>query len=73
MDAVDVQVEFRGKIYAALGSKIIKENDPDIIKSLHHKLLKKIKDNTGLTMNITIRDGGTIPRSEGGKLNRVIR
>ncbi len=35
-------------------------------------LEKKLKDNIGLSLNVKIEEPGTIPRSEGGKLNRIL-
>ncbi|HYV94046.1 MAG TPA: phenylacetate--CoA ligase [Chitinophagales bacterium] len=72
MDEVDVHVEFDEKIYKELKIEIAEENDSDFIKSLHQKLSHKIKANIGLSMNITIKNYGTVPRSEGGKLSRVV-
>jgi phenylacetate-CoA ligase len=72
MDAVEVHVEFDEKIYRELKIELIEEHESDFIKSLHQKLIQKIKDNIGLTMGVTLKNYGTIPRSEGGKLNRVV-
>ena len=72
MDCVEVHVELNQKIYAALTDKISDENEPEIIQSLRHKLVQKIKDTIGLSMNVKIRNHNSVPRSEGGKLNRVI-
>jgi phenylacetate-CoA ligase len=35
-------------------------------------LQKKLKDNIGLTMKLIVSVPGAIPRSEGGKLNRIL-
>ncbi len=72
MDAADVHIELDEKIYAALHDKISVNQEPEIFPSLRHKLSQKIKDSIGLSMNVTIRNYNTVPRSEGGKLNRVI-
>jgi phenylacetate-CoA ligase len=72
MDAVEVHVEFDQRIYHELNIEVIEGNESDYIQSLHQKLSQKIKENTGLTMNVTIKNYGTVPRSEGGKLSRVI-
>jgi phenylacetate-CoA ligase len=72
MDEVEVHVELHETMYAGLPKIATEETEPDGIQSLRHKLSHKIKDMTGLTMAITIKDHQTIPRSEGGKLNRVV-
>jgi phenylacetate-CoA ligase len=33
---------------------------------------KKIKDDIGLSMKVTLMAPGCIPRSDGGKLNRIV-
>jgi phenylacetate-CoA ligase len=71
MDQVDIRIELIEQIYRDLNSVNVSEDDYDILKSLRHKLAQKIKDNIGLTMNIILANYQTIPRSEGGKLNRV--
>jgi phenylacetate-CoA ligase len=71
MDTADVYVELEEKVYTSINN-ITESADSDFIKSLQHRLSKKIKENIGLTMNIIIQNNGTVPRSEGGKLNRVI-
>ncbi|MFT7589230.1 MAG: phenylacetate-CoA ligase [Limisphaerales bacterium] len=41
-------------------------------ENLRNKLKEKIKGSIGLSMKITLEKGGIIPRSEGGKLGRVL-
>jgi phenylacetate-CoA ligase len=72
MDNVDVHVELNERIYEGLPDDIPSENEPEIFRSLRHKLAQKIKDSIGLSMSITIRNQNSVPRSEGGKLNRVV-
>jgi phenylacetate-CoA ligase len=43
----------------------------DCLLALQGSFAKKIKDNIGLSMKVTLLGFGTLPRSEGGKLNRV--
>jgi phenylacetate-CoA ligase len=72
MDEVEVHVELNEIMYAGLPTVITGESEPEIIQSLRHKLSHIIKDMIGLSMSITIKDHRTVPRSEGGKLNRVV-
>ncbi len=73
MDEVEVAVELSEQLYTALHQE---NNDVDIetheqVRELKYLLGKKIKDNIGLTMRIKLCGTNTIPRSEGGKLNRI--
>lgn len=41
-------------------------------ESLSELLISRIKDNIGLSMAVQIKEPDTIPRSQGGKLNRIL-
>ena len=75
MDEVEVLVEIDPALFLELN---IHELNNDIISQHErlnaalHELQKKIKDNIGLSMIVQLQAPGTIPRSEGGKLNRII-
>ncbi|MDH3650243.1 MAG: AMP-binding protein [Saprospiraceae bacterium] len=62
LDQVTVYVE---SINKALPGAAVKA-------SVEKQLTTKIRDNIGLSMQVVIQPYGSIPRSEGGKLNRVI-
>lgn len=76
MDAVNVKVELAEKYGRALGIQdkltieVIDENDS--LVNLTKSLEKKIKDNCGITIQVSLQAYNTIPRSEGGKLNRLV-
>lgn len=59
MDTVKVEVE---------KTSISREDN----KSLSSVLISSIKDNIGLSMAVEIKEPNTIPRSQGGKLNRIL-
>lgn len=65
MDEVEVRLEV-----APDHKEILRSTEG--YRQLHGSLVKKIKDNIGLTMKITLDGPGSIPRSEGGKLKRII-
>jgi phenylacetate-CoA ligase len=75
MDMVTVNVELESVFFNELGIDTV---SPDVIKEhphlseLYYGFVKKIKDNTGLSMHLHLMVPGAIPRSEGGKLNRII-
>lgn len=75
MDEVEVHIELealRSKDLTA--DQLLPHNLPyqDQLNAVHGKLQKKIKDSIGLTMKVFFKMPGTIPRSEGGKTNRII-
>ena len=59
MDKVEVRVEV---------GKGVDPGNPDFSQELSNK----IKNNIGLSMKITLEPYGTIPRSQGGKLSRIV-
>lgn len=66
MDQVEIKVELEKRYYDS-------DSDlEDLKKLLIGKLKQKIKDTIGLSMDISIAEYGRIPRSEGGKLSRVV-
>lgn len=76
MDSVEVNIEIESTLFEGI-KKETSASDATILN--HHKiqfahkgLSKKIKDDIGLSMKINLDFPGTIPRSEGGKLNRIV-
>ena len=72
MDDVEVRVEISDVLYSALGKENQDALSHEKIMQAHERLQKKLKDNIGLTMKLIVSVPGTIPRSEGGKLNRIL-
>jgi len=75
MDEVLVKVELEEALYEELGIEELEHAmvaEHTLLSHLYHSLQKKIKDNIGLTMQIELVVPGNIPRSEGGKLNRIV-
>lgn len=75
MDEVEVKVEIGNELWrqlaiTSLDNEVVQNHDR--LSLIHRALQKKIKDNIGLTMNIQLLNPGAIPRSEGGKLNRIV-
>lgn len=73
LDKVTVAIELNEEIYKALGPSIepIQETN-DYLRKLRWTLHETIKGNTGLSMEILLRDLSTLPKSEGGKLKRIV-
>ncbi len=73
LDKVTVAIELHEKIYHELGHSIESIQDSaDYLKQIKGKLLQRIKDNTGLSMTVALKDFNSLPRSEGGKLKRIV-
>ena len=75
MDRLAVKVEVKEGVLRAMGRPNLEQQTavlPDALRNLHGALVKKIKERIGLTMAISLVEPGSIPRSEGGKLNRVL-
>ena len=70
LDAVEVLVELSEEVYAVKGARL-PVND-EFLDDVKRRLEKKIKDNIGLSMRITLADRDALPRSEGGKLKRIL-
>jgi phenylacetate-CoA ligase len=74
MDDVEVKIEISNEIFQDLQKE--KNLSPVLeherIQQAAHHLRKKLKEHIGLTMKLNVSVPGTIPRSEGGKLNRIL-
>lgn len=73
MDAVEVRVELDEKIYQEKGKEIqaLIEQD-DFLQNLQKELQHRLKQNIGLSMKVSLADWDTVPRSQGGKLKRIV-
>ncbi|WP_343606468.1 AMP-binding protein [Fluviicola sp.] len=76
MDEVEVNIEVNNDLFEGLKRETSLGDDDVLlhekIQYAHKGLGKKIKDDIGLSMKIHLACPGTIPRSEGGKLNRIL-
>jgi phenylacetate-CoA ligase len=72
LDSMDVQIEVSDSYYLALGQS--RFNDPDDSAKQHLRAIarKLLHDALGLNVEVTLLEPGKAPRSEGGKLKRVI-
>lgn len=76
MDEVEVNIEVNNDLFEGIKKETSHSNE-DVLKhekiqSAHKGLGKKIKEDIGLSMKINLSSPGTIARSEGGKLNRIL-
>lgn len=75
MDEVEIKVEVASDFIKALGIQKIQEEAAPAHKKLQELqqfLVHKIKENVGITMRVQLMNYGSIPRSQGGKLSRVV-
>ncbi|MGI4834309.1 MAG: phenylacetate--CoA ligase family protein [Janthinobacterium lividum] len=74
LDEVEVRVEVAEPLLRELGLGTLTPADVaahDCLRALQGTFAKKIKDNIGLSMTVSLLGPGQLPRSEGGKLSRV--
>jgi len=74
MDAVEVGFEINAKYFQEKGvacDKLCAEENAEIHRLISN-IQKKIKDNIGLGMNVKLYQADGLPKSEGGKLNRIV-
>ncbi|MDQ3021141.1 MAG: hypothetical protein M3R36_11315 [Bacteroidota bacterium] len=74
MDDVEVVVELEEKYFRNIESPLITSEstiENEKLNVLQNSFIRRIKDQIGLSMKVTLSAPGKIPRSEGGKLNRI--
>ncbi|HNP22207.1 MAG TPA: phenylacetate--CoA ligase [Panacibacter sp.] len=73
LDKVTVAIELSEYIYREIGNSIETLGESNLyLDKLKHGLHERIKSNIGLSMDIQLRDLSSIPKSEGGKLKRIV-
>ncbi len=73
LDKVTVAIELNETIYRELGTAIETiQHSNAYLQNLKGKLYESIKNNIGLTMEIVLKDFDSLPKSEGGKLRRIV-
>ncbi|WP_206683984.1 phenylacetate--CoA ligase family protein [Pontibacter beigongshangensis] len=75
LDEVEVHVEVNELLLRDLCLQqitIVEMCRYPVLEELSASFCKRLKENTGLTMRVHLKVTGEIPRSEGGKLNRIV-
>lgn len=75
MDEVEVRVEVASTLLQGIGVDQITPDLTDsieVLQKLRGELSQKIKNNIGLSMRVRLQAYGQIPRSQGGKLSRIV-
>ncbi|HEV2440607.1 MAG TPA: phenylacetate--CoA ligase [bacterium] len=68
LDSLEVRVE----VAPAAGSPGILEQDAAAAEALRQRVAERLRGVLGIAAGVTLKAPGTLPRSEGGKLRRVI-
>jgi len=69
LDALEVRVEVAP---AAAGSPGLLEKDAPAAEALRQRVTERLRGVLGIVARVTLKAPGTLPRSEGGKLRRVV-
>ncbi len=75
LDSVEVQVEVTDDFFRIVGSEVLSDDIVEthqLLRQLRDRIAYLIKDSMGVSMQVTLVAPGTVPRSEGGKLQRVV-
>lgn len=75
LDEAELKVEVSEAFYKGVGQGVLSdqviEADPRL-HALRERIARKLKETIGVTMKVTLLAPGEAPRSEGGKLRRVL-
>jgi phenylacetate-CoA ligase len=74
LDELSVESEVTDEVFRTVGSEMLDDEvvaASELLSSLRARIQRSIKETLGVTANVVLRAPGTVPRSGGGKLNRV--
>jgi len=74
MDEVELKLEVSEPFFREVGQQLLSDAIVEAdhrLAYLREKVAKKIKDNMGVSVRVSLINPGSAPRSEGGKLKRV--
>jgi phenylacetate-CoA ligase len=75
LDELEVRTEVTDDFFRAVGSELLSDDTIEADqtqRALRDRVTFLIKDTIGCTMRVQLMAPGTVPRSEGGKLARVV-
>lgn len=73
LDKVTVAIELNEDIYKNIGEQIEDiQHTQEYLQQLKHRLEHRIKNTIGISMAVSLRNHNSIPKSEGGKLKRIV-
>jgi phenylacetate-CoA ligase len=71
LDEADVEVEVSEAFLSDAGSESLEE-EHDHVRALRSRAEQRLRESIGCTLAVLLKAPGTVPRSEGGKLQRVV-
>jgi phenylacetate-CoA ligase len=71
LDEADVEVEVSEAFLRDAGSESLEE-EHDHVRALRSRAEQRLRESIGCTLAVQLKAPGTVPRSEGGKLQRVV-
>jgi phenylacetate-CoA ligase len=74
LDELSVETEVTGEVFQTVGADMLDDDAvaaDELLSSLRVRIQRDIKESLGVTARVVLKAPGTVPRSEGGKLNRV--
>lgn len=75
LDEAELKVEVSEAVYKEVGQRLLTGEGPEAdsrLRDLRERIARKLKETIGVTMKVTLLAPGEAPRSEGGKLRRVL-
>jgi phenylacetate-CoA ligase len=71
LDEADVEVEVSDAFLREAGSESLGE-EHEHVRALRSRVERRLRESIGCTIGVLLREPGSVPRSEGGKLQRVV-
>jgi len=74
LDELSVETEVTDEVFRTVGAEMLDDDAvaaDELLSSLRTRIQQDIKESLGVTARVALKAPGTVPRSEGGKLNRV--
>ena len=74
LDELTVEVEIAQDVFERVGAEVLSDEVVEadqFLDSLRARVSHDLKESLGVATGVTLRAPGSVPRSEGGKLNRV--
>ncbi|CAN5733405.1 phenylacetate--CoA ligase [soil metagenome] len=74
LDELSVETEVTDEVFQRVGGDVLDDEvvaADDFLTGLRARIQHGLKESLGVTAGVALKGPGTVPRSEGGKLNRV--
>ncbi len=74
LDELSVETEVTNEVFQKVGGDVLNDEvvaADEFLTGLRARIQRGLKESLGVTAGVVLRAPGSVPRSEGGKLNRV--